>query len=317
MKFTKIDYRDVEQALETPDQTSFNTSFHSAEEAPDLTRPSEAPVSFKRWLSVILSLRNTSSSAPPVQIVTLSKSQARLLLKTAEGSLQTGVLNRMYAEDVADEINPLLESQLIFPPEGLFLRLAACSPKDGAQSIRGKVALSSVEEVILRLVTSFRARSALFNSLEAGDETFDLFFLPFDDRMSSDREYRVFCPPGGKKITAVSQYQWHKKWRYDYLCSDDQKQKVDTIMSGITAMHKRILGDLDKDNELDNLLLQQGFSFDVLFDVTTELCELVELNGFGVRSSCGSCLFQWVKDREQLYGATDDVEFRVAISSRC
>ncbi|KAK4179578.1 hypothetical protein QBC36DRAFT_70526 [Triangularia setosa] len=315
MRFTRIDYCEVQRALKTPDQTDFNTSFHSAEEAPDLIRPSESPISFKRWLPVILSLRNTPSSAPLVQIVTLSKSQARLLLRTAEGSLQTGSLNRMYAEDIADEINPVLESQLVFPPEGLFLRLAACSPKDGAQLIRGKIAMTTVEEVILRLVTSVRARNALFNSLEAGDETFDLFFLPFDDRMGSDQEYRVFCPPGGRKITAISQYEWHKEWRYSLQEDDVRKHTVHTMMSGITAVHQRILGDLDEENKLDNLFLQQGFSFDIFFDETTEICELVELNGFGARSSCGSCLFQWVKDREQLYGGTEDMEFRVAISS--
>ncbi|KAK4199502.1 hypothetical protein QBC40DRAFT_281794 [Triangularia verruculosa] len=313
MKLTEINYREVERALKTPNQTEFNTSFHSAEEAPDLTRPSEAPVSFKRWLPVILSLRNTTSSAPPVQTITLSKSQARLLLKTAEGSIQTGTLNRMYAEDIAEEITPLLQSQLVFPPEGLFLRLAACSPKDGAHLTRGKIAMNTVQEIILRIVTSVRARNALHNSLEAGEETFDLFFLPFDERMSSDQEYRVFCPPGGRRITAVSQYQWHKGWRYGDRHIDLRKEKANTILSGIAAVHKCILEDLDEEDELDKLLLQQGFSFDVFFDAGTEACELVELNGFGVRSSCGSCLFQWVKDREQLYGGTNELEFRVAI----
>jgi hypothetical protein len=45
----------------------------------------------------------------------------------------------------------------------------------------------------------------------------------------------------------------------------------------------------------DKLLLEQGFSFDLFYDEETGRCELVELNTFGVRSACGSCLFQWVR----------------------
>lgn len=70
-----------------------------------------------------------------------------------------------------------------------------------------------------------------------------------------------------------------------------------------------ILDDLDE-SEMDRLLVEQGFSFDLLFDEERNACELVELNGFGARSSCGSCLFQWVRDREQLYRG-EDMEFRV------
>jgi len=62
----------------------------------------------------------------------------------------------------------------------------------------------------------------------------------------------------------------------------------------------------------DKLLLEQGFSFDLFYKEETERCELVELNTFGVRSACGSCLFQWVKDRKVLYGE-EEGEFRVSV----
>lgn len=133
LKLVTIDYKKVEQALANPAQREFNTSFHSTEEAPGLNRPSEDPYSFKRWLGLILSTRDIALQA--VQAITLSRSQARLLLDAAEGSLQTRTVNRMFAEDIDEEIEPLLRKHLVFPPEGLFLRLDACSLKDGAHLV--------------------------------------------------------------------------------------------------------------------------------------------------------------------------------------
>ncbi|KAJ9138324.1 hypothetical protein NKR19_g7883 [Coniochaeta hoffmannii] len=309
-QLVEVDYDDVKHALEDPNQRQFNTSFHRLDEAPDLTSiPSEAPYSFKRWLPLILSTRNMAPA--DVQTVTLARPQARLLLETAEGSLQLQTVNRMFADDIDDEIKPLLRKQLTFPPEGLFLRLDACSPKDGAHAVPGRMALHTVEEVILRLVTSRRARNSLFNSLNDGYQTFDLFFMPFDDRMRSDREYRVYCPPGAKKITAISQYQWHKPWRFAHSAPQMQSAMAQAIVDGVTAIHSLILEDLKEKNPRDELLVEQGVSFDVFFDEDSGTCQLVELNVFGVTSGCGSCLFQWVKDRDQLYGSGHNIEFRV------
>ncbi|RKU42635.1 hypothetical protein DL546_000159 [Coniochaeta pulveracea] len=308
MKLVVIDYDMVKQDLTLPNPVNFNTSFHSAQEAPDLQRPSEGPVSFARWLPLILRSRGLSPSV--VQTVRLSRSQARLLLNTAEGSLQSQTLNRMYADDIADEIIPLLDRELTFPPEGLFLRLAACSPKDGVHLVSGRMSMHTVDEIVLRTVTSTRARNALLHSLEDGEqESFDLFFMPFDVRMRSDREYRVFCPPGGHRITGISQYQWHKPWAYAHENEARQTEVVSRVSAEAERIRGLILDDLDE-SEMDRLLVEQGFSFDLLFDEERNACELVELNGFGARSSCGSCLFQWVRDREQLYRG-EDMEFRV------
>jgi hypothetical protein len=72
------------------------------------------------------------------------------------------------------------------------------------------------------------------------------------------------------------------------------------------------------------LLRSQGFTFDVMYDEDTEKCCLTELNAFGTRSGCGSCLFQWLKDENVLYrngrglghGAKTgemEVEFRISV----
>ncbi|TRX92100.1 hypothetical protein FHL15_006967 [Xylaria flabelliformis] len=293
----------------------FNTSFHTEREAPDLaTRPSERPYSFKRWLPLILRSRGLASS--DAQIVTLSLVQARLLLRVADASIPSGTINRIYREDIDEEIMPAFES-LTFPAEGLFMRLEACSAKDGVQKTPGNSALRSVGDILLLLLTSLRARNALFDAVEGDSEVFELFFIPWNDRMRSEREYRVFCPPFSSadslRISAISQYRWHRQWLF-YLASDEvRKQAVEKIVERIDEIRKQIATELHDEDEMDDLLMRQGLTFDVFFDEEREMVQLIELNVFGARSACGSCLFQWIRDRKTLegHGEPQGVEFRV------
>ncbi|RSL92509.1 hypothetical protein CEP52_013786 [Fusarium oligoseptatum] len=287
MKLVKINLCDVTDDCRDGRATCFNTCFHPAHQLPaNVSKPSEAPYSFTRWLPLILQTRYINPSA--VQAVRLSRAQARLLVDASTTSIITREMNRAFEEDLREDVFPAFSS-LKFPPEGLFMRLTGCSPKDGRWRDPTRPSLDSTDDIILRLTTSERARNDIVNSLESGSETVNITFLPFDARMDSRREYRVFCCPTNGNITA-----WQTK-----------------IWAGIVAIHRHILNDLKPDAELDNLLLQQGFTFDVLYDEDKEATELVELNVFGARSGCGSCLFNWVNDFSQLYGEGEDVEFRV------
>ncbi|KAH8168241.1 hypothetical protein CIB48_g60 [Xylaria polymorpha] len=296
-------------------RTRFNTSFHPEYEAPDLpTRPSEKPYSFKRWLPLILRSRGLAYS--DLQIITFSLPQARLLLRVADASIPSGSINRIYREEVDEEIMPAFES-LTFPPEGLFMRLDACSAKDGVRKILGNSALRSVEEILLLLLTSSRARNAIFNAVEEGAKVVELFFTPWDGRMRTDREYRVFCPPfrsaDSLRVSAISQYRWHGEWHFHFASDEVRKQAVEKIVEGVDGIRKQIAAELDPENEMDDLLMRQGLTFDVFFDEERDLVQLVELNVFGARSACGSCLFDWIQDRNTLegHGEPEDVEFRV------
>ena len=56
---------------------------------------------------------------------------------------------------------------------------------------------------------------------------------------------------------------------------------------------------------MSSILRRDGFTFDVLetFDGDgSQGVQLVELNEFGAMSGCGSCLFEWIRDAEALYG---------------
>ena len=84
-------------------------------------------------------------------------------------------------------------------------------------------------------------------------------------------------------------------------------------MIGVENARRLILDEVGKGERVeDKLMLEQGFSFDLFYEEETGRCELVELNTFGVRSACGSCLFQWVEDRKVLYGE-GEAEFRVSV----
>ncbi|KAL1864900.1 hypothetical protein Daus18300_007467 [Diaporthe australafricana] len=323
VNFVKIPHDAVKNGMDTNSQPKhFNTAFHTVDEAPGYESPSEAAYSFKRWLPVVLKSRNLPASV--LQVVRLTIPQTRLLIQACDASITKGSINLLFVEDVEDVIEPAF-ARLVFPPEGLFMRLDACSPKDGAQSVPGQVAVHRVKEAVLRLVTSLRCRNALVISMEnieggsdSGSEGggTEIYFLPFNDRMRSEREYRVFCPPSGKVITGISQYRWHKEWMFNDR-SDEQKERVvKMVIEGARELHRAILADVESGRHVDDLLLKQGFAFDVFYDEEHDVCQLVELNVFGIRSGCGCCLFQWVDDRAQLYGEGSPgwrLEFRVSV----
>jgi hypothetical protein len=310
MELKRIDFVRVAADCGNPNGAQlFNTCFHTVEEA-DVPRPREEPYSFSRWLPLILKTRKLDSA--DVQIVNLTPAQARLLLSAASASIVTGRFNQAYLEDIREEIVEPSFSSIHFPDSGLFMRLNGCSPKDGKQIVPGQPAIHSVEDAILRLTTSERARNMLTNALDAKDDKIPVIFLPFNDRMASRREYRVYCNPIEARITAISQYCWHKPWFFGSHPSGEQEAIAQEIWRKTGAIHRQIMSSLRQDDETDNLLIQQGFSFDVFYDEDTKTIELVELNVFGARSGCGSCLFHWIQDFDLLYGKVEEVEFRVA-----
>jgi hypothetical protein len=234
-----------------------------------------------------------------IQTLTLTPAQGRLLLDAAQASLHTRQPSRPHSEDIEETINPTF-SMLKFAPEGLFLMLDASSPKDG---VKGTQPLHTIDEVILRLTTSHRAVNAITALLRRGAKEIPLYFLPFNNKMRTDREFRVFCPPGDGRISVVSQYKWHAPSIFARLPPDILESTLMKVLDGIRCVHAEIMTVVkEREDELDQLMLKQGFTFDVMWDEEEERCQLIELNSFGARSGCGSCLFHWLRDWDVLYG---------------
>lgn len=291
----------------------YNSNFHTSQQAPLHDVPTEGSQRFSRWLPLIARSQGIPSSA--VQRIVLTRAQAQLLHTASDSTIHTQKLNRVYAEDLDDEIVPVF-SRLEFGEKGFFLRLDACSPKDG---VGGNMPLRSVNELILRITSSLRARNAIEGALTSGKamgEGVNLYFLPFDERMATENEYRVFCAPENGRITALSQYKWHAASVLQERWNRDGEEVVKTIWEGVKVVHMEIMAELDEENKMDNLMLKQGFSFDVMWIEKEKKCALIELNSFGTRSGCGSCLFHWLRDMNVLYGKDEFVEFRISLEGQ-
>jgi hypothetical protein len=262
MKIIKISAQEI--SLHPED---YNSNFHKAHEAPGLV-PTEGPQSFSRWLPLIAKSQNIDPSR--IQTIVLTSLQGKLLFDASSSSVHTKTLNRQYKEELEEEIEPIF-SRLVFPPSGLFIRLDACSPKDGKD---GTKPLRTIGDIVLRLTSSFRARNAIDAALHpephhvTGEipvvEGINLYFLPFNEKMSTKHEYRVFCAPPNGEITAVSQYKWHTPLVFqDGHSMEDIDKILGKIMNGIKLVHADILSELGN-GDTDPLLLKQGFSFDIM-----------------------------------------------------
>ncbi|WKT44497.1 hypothetical protein QSH57_009350 [Fusarium oxysporum f. sp. vasinfectum] len=152
MHLTQTNYEEVESDCQNVPPTKFNTCFHTVEEIPahestnHLSRPSEAPYSFERWLPLVLKTRNLDAKV--AQIVKLTRAEAKLVVAASGTSIITGEHNRAYQEDIQEEIIPHLSS-LDFPAEGLFMRLDRCSPKDGRQAVPEQAADTATIAIVL------------------------------------------------------------------------------------------------------------------------------------------------------------------------
>jgi hypothetical protein len=308
MRLIKINHEDVD-----PESgVTHNSNFHSEEEAKHLTIPTEGPTSFGHWLPLIAASQAIPSNL--IQTITLTASQGRLLIAASQSSLHTREPNRMLEEELTSDIGPALKT-LVFPPEGLFLRLDACSPKDG---VDGRKPLRDLKQILLRLTTSHRAMNAIIRLLDM-DTPITLYFLPFNIEMNTALEYRVFCPPSSAEVAAISQYKWHTQSIFHDRSDDEIVQIAKTVMEEVRRIHANIMG-CPLEERVAKLLRSQGFTFDVMFREKTQSCALIELNTFGSRSGCGSCLFHWLRDEDVLYGRRPknengkvEVEFRISV----
>lgn len=321
MKFVIIDYHLVREDNEPGPATRFNTAFCTPDQLPEsVDHPSEEPYALSEWLPLIAESRGVSPSVN--QVVRLTSTQARLLIDASAVSIITGTLSRAHKEDLDEIVRPAF-STLTYPSDGgsLFMRLDGCSPKDASCRLHNgekpQSLILSTTDILLRLTTTQRAAKDLTKSLARGPHSgIPIFFAPFNSRMGSAMEYRVFCIPGSGRVSAVSQYQWHKPWRFQHLARDKHRAVAQDIMNKIEALHAKIMSSLLPDqNSNHRTLLDQGFSFDVFFDEEGPgIAQLVEVNVFGSRSGLGTCLFEWVRDFDILYGkASDEVEFRITL----
>lgn len=216
----------------------------------------------------------------PGQSLTLQKSDRDVLLRLTK---IRGLIGRPLKEDDLEDLSTQLRNDvddiLKSFPEGSFVKMSRKSSKNDG---------------ILKRCTSF------FDVINVITSSLDIFinyqvteYLVFKAWMTfnPEHEYRVFIIGG--RIKAISQQLW-------YQTTTCQHQPCD------------ILALLE--SRLAQIPLVGRFSFctlDVIVDLDTQTCFLIEVNPPGLWASAGSSLFHWVDDYEKLFTIDDDdVYFR-------
>src|SRR5271154_6857542 len=109
------------------------------------------------------------------------------------------------------------------------------------------------------------------------------YYLPWNDTMDVDREFRVFVAPKSRGISAISQYGWSRP----FPLKDGEKHQTVAFVVSLEAI--RLFRGIHP--FAGEALLEQGFTFDIRLteNVACVLgegykgnpCQLVELNTFG------------------------------------
>ncbi|KAG8529619.1 uncharacterized protein KY384_006256 [Bacidia gigantensis] len=316
MAYLKVVSHHLVAASKEADRT-FNTLNHSPAEIENALpnfrhlEPKPQPwLLLSPWLDLVLSSQRIPRDS--VHQILLPRSFLLFLKHASESALLTGRVPEADAEELAD----------LFPTSTIrgkniaaliqktkyFARLDTCSLKD---AIVGEGPIKNVKDIWTRLATSSRGMMGIRDIRNADPESdVYLWLFPWNENIQTRFEYRVFCCPPEGEMVAVSQYQWHSKWYHGEKKRQEQHDIAERLVMNCQVVHDQIM----EHSAMTEEIRESGFVFDVVEDPDTQQVALLELNDFGAMSCCGSCLFQWIKDAEVLYGmkVEEGVEVRVA-----
>ena len=123
------------------------------------------------------------------------------------------------------------------------MRMESRSPKDGVQSTLGDLAIRSTRDIILRLVTPGRERVPLFELFQGANNTFDIFFLPFNNCMASESKYPISCVPESLRNHG---YQPVSIAQILEVCLQKRRGATSNLRVNITEVHRNTTGDFKR-----------------------------------------------------------------------
>jgi hypothetical protein len=217
------------------------------------------------------------------------------MIKGIQGMGNSAILTGRIPKDDLDDLLDLFAQHATFPhtipTNGWFVRLDEVSPKD---SLVSSGPIRTPTDLIYVLATSRRVLTA-FTRTPLGA---NLYYMPWDSTMDTKREFRVFCPPTpditGVKFTCITQYVWQSA--FPFLEGETHEWVAQKVLIGSQQVLESIKWSSGYNIEIQN----QGFTFDVRLR-NSGVVELIELNTFGALTRCGSGLFHWIRDFNQLY----------------
>ena len=207
---------------------------------------------------------------------------------------QVGILTKEYPMLYEDELQSVEAKLQPLPSPLYFVCLSTCSTEGGQGGVGP---FHNARQVVTALVTSYRCVAAFERQEPVG-----LYLLPFQPHFNCDKEFRVFI--NKCKVTAISQYNEAEE------CGWGKSSDTDLLMLIGNVIF--LVGELLKKAAELKLALPTCFTLDVFCHADQDFAvELIELNSFGAQLAAGSCLFDWVKDYDLLYGLSDTLELRV------
>lgn len=302
-------------------QRQFNTNDHSREEievvlpdmthhAPDAIQPLEL---LHPWLGLICGSQHIDMDE--VHHIRLSNYYCKNLVEAGRAWQLQGRISASTLEDLEDgfpqkTIAGQAISSLFGSSSEYFVRLDTCSLKDATtiskpERICGTEAVTHQSQLWQRIVTSVRGSAGIASLIDAGLDVY-IYLFPWRRDVSRDgTEFRVFCPPLGDSVAAISQYHWHRPLKSPPGLDLSRDSELQKVYGAIKRIHSQIVAS----SSFTEKLRRTGFTFDVL--VLGGDAQLLELNPFGAMTGCGSCLFHWINDAAVLYGKESEVEMRL------
>tara|TARA_R100001163_G_C5044044_1_gene181615 strand:+ start:294 stop:1220 length:927 start_codon:yes stop_codon:yes gene_type:complete len=208
---------------------------------------------------------------------------------------QIGQLTRKWSNLFQDELEELLQKYnhqthwISHSENGWFIRTPRVSLKFGQF---GPGPYHSLENVIKSLVSSTPTHLCF----KPGCESLTLYFMPFQPKLDSMKEFRIFVKD--HKITAISQQSLHR--HSPWLNSLYEKGKLEEMITHkILEPYEKLILPKMKDYldcyTMDFALI--GDELDPYF---------IEPNSFGRNYPAGSSLFDWDLDDKILNSTNDD-----------
>ncbi|EFR04928.1 hypothetical protein MGYG_07930 [Nannizzia gypsea CBS 118893] len=324
MELITIPFSEVQAALQEAkdawtETDKFNTHGHSYEdinalvpETPDLkhVKPGLFSTLYQHWAPLIMSTQGAEEwhafELPRyLGFETTEMYQVWCARASARLSIFDGLIEMFPVQSLAG-----VKTEDIFGRHRKwFLRLDSCSTKDGEN---GTKPITSVQDLIIQLCTSMRGRRAILDILEGSVEKPMVFLVPYNELMDPSREFRVFCPPPGNVIAAISQYRWASPFAVNNM--EDAVKVAHQVCLDSLKIRSKIIETARQlpDGLVLEMMEREGFTFDIL-SVPDGQTQLVEINPFGAMSGCGSCLFHWLKDSNGLYGLSGKVQIKMAL----
>lgn len=208
------------------------------------------------------------------RICQLSVAQLRVLKDAAAIGIFTMKRTDLYAEEL-QSVEDYISAHLRLECE-YFVRFSDCSPKDGVYGKR----MRNAKEIIDNIVTSKRCWQVLERTTAAAN----LYICTFRKDWHERNEFRAFVYRG--RLTAISQYSWCR----DYGWTRE-----------LIAVAACKMAEYIRNNVIPVAVANICESFVVDVIIVDSNVELIEFNSFGAELSSGSALFEWQRDRGQLY----------------